>query len=144
MSLAKWIITGLAVATSFATAAEPSKKQADLEPGLWQFHIQYDVMGMPQTFEPYTTTRCISHDDPLPQVRRSGQECLQAQKPSVGNTIRWELDCSTDAELVHGQGRIRYVRNRGNGEVYVQTLGVSSPPYTMAFHIQGERIGTCH
>ncbi len=115
----------------------------DFEEGLWEFEVRYEVTGDPARFAPYTTTRCLSRDEPFPRIEREGQECKLHRQPALGRSVSWIVNCSSDWEMVHGQGRMTYVRDHGNGSLYVQILGPSSSPYNMVFHLRGQRVGEC-
>ena len=48
-----------------------AERQA-MVPGSWEFEIEYDLIGIPQTFPGYTVKQCIDDSAPFPNIYRHG------------------------------------------------------------------------
>jgi hypothetical protein len=119
-------------------------EKMEIETGLWEFAIRYEFIGVPQHFPEYVKKQCISAAAPVPAISRPGQECKDTLQGRFGqNTLTWELDCSTDWEMVHGMGRIHYDGAKASGDVHLQVLNPYNPPQPMVFRIKGKRLGNC-
>lgn len=128
----------LSLSASYAVA-EPRT----MIPGKWEFAIEYDLIGIPQTFPGYTVTECISERNPFPEISRPGHECQMQMRGRFGRTYTWMVNCSTDWEVVQGTGRIHYLRDTARGDVHLQILNPHNPPQHMVFRIRGEHRGEC-
>lgn len=122
-----------------------SSAQAEMRftEGLWEFAIRYDFIGIPQHFPAYVTRQCVTNADPIPTISRSGQECNDSLQGRFGRTITWQVNCSTEWEMVHGMGRIHYLGDQAIGDVHLQVVNPYNPPQPMLFRIRGNRLGDC-
>lgn len=134
-------IAGLLLALLCATAG--ARDEAGVIEGLWQFNVRYDFIGVPQHFPEYQVTQCITDAVPIPAISRTGQECHDRLQGRFGRTFTWQLDCSTEWEMVQGMGRIHYTREEAASDVYLQVLNPYNPPQPMVFHLHGKRLGEC-
>lgn len=114
-----------------------------LTPGSWEFDIEYDLMGIPQTFPRYTITECISESNPFPNISRQGDDCQMQMRGRFGRTYTWMLNCSSSWEMVQGMGRIHYFRDRAHGDVHLQIINPQNPPQHMLYRIDGRYQGEC-
>lgn len=140
------LFCGLLLACGAASAARADSNPFwdDFEEGLWQFEIDYQIVGAPRLpGQRYASNRCLTRDDPYPRIEREGQECRLSRQPPVGRSLSWSVNCSSDWEMVNGQGRMHYVRDHGSGDIRMQIHGQASPPYEMVFHLRARRIGAC-
>ncbi len=112
-------------------------------PGNWEFDVNYDLVGLPQSFPGYTITQCISDEAPFPSISRPGNECQMQLQGRFGNTYTWTLNCSDEWEMVQGMGRIHYADGKARGDVHLQVLNPQNPPQMMVFEITGRRNGSC-
>lgn len=116
----------------------------NIHEGLWEFTISYHMPGtMLRQTESYTDTRCISRNDPMPRIERSGQECTSVLQDHFGRSVSWQVNCSSQWEMVHGMGRMHYIDNTARGNVFMQIMGPIAPPQPMVFEINGRRLGDC-
>lgn len=120
-----------------------SAEEEMMQPGQWEFEVWYNFVGVPQRFPSYTQVQCISEGEPIPDISRAGHECRQQLEGEFGRTYTWQLNCSTDWEMVHGMGRIHYWGERARGDVHLQVINPYNPPQPMVFHIKGQRLGEC-
>jgi len=117
--------------------------QSELQEGKWTFTINYDFIGVPQHFPQYTKTQCITREHPLPEISRPGHECNRQLQGRFGRTYTWQLNCSTDWEMVQGLGRVHYWGDVAQGDVHLQVINPFNPPQPMIFRIKGKRLGEC-
>ena len=112
-----------------------------LQTGVWEFDVDYDLIGIPQTFPHYTITECISDEHPYPTISRPGDECQSLPQGQFGQTYTWSMNCSTNWETVQGMGRMHYFRNRAHGDVHLQIFNPQNPPQMMVFRLEGKYTG---
>ncbi len=111
--------------------------------GLWEFSIRYELIGMPQKLPEYVSKQCITESAPVPSISREGQECAERMQGRFGHTFTWQVDCSTEWEMVQGMGRIHYAGKEASGDVHLQVVNPYNPPQPMVFHLNGKRLGAC-
>lgn len=131
------------VSLAILCAATLAQAETDVTEGLWQFTIRYDFIGVPQHFPEYVVTQCITDESPVPAISRVGQECIDSVQGRFGSTITWQLDCSTEWEMVQGMGRVRYAAEEAGGEVFLQVVNPYNQPQPMVFHLSGKRLDDC-
>lgn len=120
-----------------------AQAQMAFNQGLWEFDIHYDFIGVPQSFPGFVTRQCITEAAPIPSISRPGQECTESLQGRFGRTFTWQLNCSTEWEMVHGMGRVHYMGDRATGDVHLQVVNPYNPPQPMLFSIRGKRLGDC-
>jgi hypothetical protein len=123
--------------------ALPAQAQMSIEEGLWEFDVRYDFIGIPQHFPSYKVKHCVSADSPIPKIARPGQNCTDSLQGRFGRTFTWQVNCSTEWEIVQGMGRIHYLGDHAQGDVHVQVSNPFNPPQPILFRIRGERLGDC-
>lgn len=137
------LLAGLMAGVGQALTAAEVPQQQGFVPGKWEFDIQYNFVGLPQTFPSYSTVQCLDEANPVPDISRVGHECRQALQGEFGRTYTWQLNCSTEWEMVHGMGRIHYREEKATGDVHLQVINPFNPPQPMVFYIEGRRLGNC-
>ena len=137
----RWMASLLCTAVSVM----PSTVPADTEviDGLWEFNIRYELIGVPQKMPEYLSKQCITESAPIPAISREGQECTERVQGRFGRTFTWQVDCSTEWEMVQGMGRIHYAGKEASGDVHLQVVNPYNPPQPMVFHLNGKRLGAC-
>lgn len=121
----------------------PLQAQMSIQKGLWEFDIEYDFIGVPQHFPSYKIRKCVTAADPAPTISRPGQSCNEVLQGRFGRTFTWQVNCSSEWEIVQGMGRIHYIGERARGDVHVQASNPFNPPQPIVFRIRGERLGVC-
>jgi len=122
---------------------QPLQAEMFFQEGLWEFDISYDFIGVPQHFPSYKVRQCMTAEAPMPSISRPGQICRDRLQGEFGRTYTWEVNCSTDWEIVQGMGRIHYLGDRAQGDVHVQVSNPYNPPQPIVFHLRGARMGVC-
>jgi hypothetical protein len=123
--------------------AQAVQAEMSINEGLWEFDIRYDFIGIPQHFPEYAKKQCISTAAPVPTISRPGQECGDRLQGRFGQTFTWQVDCTTEWEMVQGMGRSHYLGNQAIGDVHLQVLNPFNPPQPMLFRLRGRRLGDC-
>lgn len=121
----------------------PAQAETGLKGGLWEFAIRYDFIGVPQKLPEYVNKQCITEAAPVPAISREGQECTDRVQGRYGRTFTWQVDCSTEWEMVQGMGRIHYDEDGATGDVHLQVINPYNPPQPMVFYLRGQRLGDC-
>ena len=109
----------------------------------WLFDISYDIPGVAQTFPPYRRDQCLTAAAPVPDVSNPGQHCTTLLHGRFGNTLTWQIDCSSEWEIVQGAGRVTFNGESAGGNVQFQILSPFNAPQYMVFHIEGKPGGSC-
>lgn len=122
---------------------QPLQAEMAFEAGLWEFDISYNFIGIPQHFPSYKQKQCLTAEVPMPSISRPGQDCREILQGRFGRTFTWQVDCSTEWEIVQGMGRIHYLGDRAQGDVHVQASNPFNPPQPIVFRLSGERLGKC-
>ncbi len=140
----KRILTALLLTASTAACAA-SAEPTPLAPreGLWRFTIDYQLVGTPQEFTDYQIEQCLSPSDPVPHIERHAECRHTPHQGLLTEPLLWFVDCSSDEELVHGQGRLHFSGEQAHGNVYIQVLGSINPPQAMIFELEGQYLGEC-
>lgn len=139
LRLTTLVILAYSVALSGQALAAPQGINA----GKWAFNVEYDLIGIPQTFPGYTLQECLSEEKPFPSISRPGDECEMNLQGRFGSLYTWTLNCSDDWEMVQGMGRIDYNGESAAGDAHLQIVNPHNAPQMMEFRIQGKRQGNC-
>lgn len=131
------------VGTLCALLLSPLISFAESPSGSWRFDVEYELIGIPQTFPSYQITQCLNMNTPYPNISRPGHECQLQLQGRFGRTYTWMVNCSTDWEMVQGAGRIHFNGKQASGDVHLQILNPHNPPQHMVFHIKGQHQGNC-
>ena len=128
------VLPALMVMGSSAVAKEPQE---------WLFDISYDIAGIAQSFPAYHHDQCITDAAPMPDITNAGQKCSSRIHGRFGNTLTWQIDCSSEWEMVQGAGRITFEDGSAGGKVHLQILSPFAAPQYMVFTIEGKPAGSC-
>lgn len=109
----------------------------------WLFDIRYDIAGITETYPVYHHAQCLTDAVPMPDIANSGQHCSSRMHGRFGNTLTWQIDCSSEWEMVQGVGRVTFDKGNAGGIVHVQILSPFNGPQYMVFHIEGKAGGSC-
>ncbi len=140
----KYLIAALALlstTSALAAAAEPTPFMP--KEGLWRFTVSYRLMGIPQEFSDYQIEQCLSPSDAIPHIERHTECSHTPHHGFMPQPLLWFVDCSSDEELVHGQGRLHFMGDRAHGNVFMQVLANTNPPQAMVFELEGRYVGAC-
>lgn len=113
------------------------------EPQEWKFEIRYEIAGIAGTFPAYHREQCLSNVAPMPDITTPGQQCSARVHGWFGDTLTWQVDCSSDWEIVQGVGRVTFDKGRAGGDVHFQILSPGNAPEYMVFHIEGASGSSC-
>ncbi|MCK4791369.1 MAG: DUF3617 domain-containing protein [Desulfobacteraceae bacterium] len=122
----------IAVSISFAGSGP------DMQEGLWEITSKMKMRGM--DMPSYTHTQCITKKDLVPQSSQPGQECQVTDVKYKGNTVTWNVKCSTQGGEMTGTGRITYGGDSFEGTMKM-IMGGSG--MEMITYMSGRRIGDC-
>ena len=127
-------VAALLGAAGFA-GAEP-----DIRYGEWEFTTTFQIPMMPA---PMTTTnrQCLTKETMQPEPPPD-QRCSKQEIKVEGNTVRWEMECTTEGGTSRGVGEMVYAGDTAEGEMRF-TVDVNGQPMTMEYDMKGRRIGDC-
>lgn len=112
----------------------------DMKAGLWEITSSMEVPGM--KMPAYKHTQCLNSKDNIPQDsdmdKEHNQDCKIKNTEVKGNTVTWEVHCTSDGKPVNSYGKITYKGDSFNGESKMEVEGMN-----MVQKMSGRRIGNC-
>lgn len=127
------VILWLAV-VSFAHASSGP----DLNEGMWEITVNFEIPGMPMKMPPSTYTQCIKKNQAVPRDEQPGQECVSKDVTTKGNTVTWTVVCNNQGGQMTGKGQVTYHKDKMDGRMTMEGQGMN-----MISHFKGHRIGAC-
>src|SRR3970040_2354672 len=83
-------------------AAEP-----DIQEGRWETTVRVKVDGISFPV-PFTTEKCITPDDLIPNSVNQGSQCVIENIEVTGNDVSWTVECVDDKGSLRGHGVVTY------------------------------------
>lgn len=114
-----------------------------LQPQQWVFATRYEMDGVAQPLAAVRSEYCLSDAAPIPDIALPGQECSSHLHGRFGDTLTWQLDCSSDWEIVQGAGRLTFKEDIAQGELHLQILSPVDTPQQMVLRLEGRAAGRC-
>lgn len=114
-----------------------------MDPAEWSFDIRYNIGGVAQPLAAYHHEQCLTEAAPVPDIAKPGQSCSTHLHSRFGNTLTWQIDCSSDWEIVQGVGRLSFEDGHAGGTVHLQILSPVNAPQQMVLNIEGRAAGRC-
>lgn len=113
----------------------------DINEGLWEITLKAEIEGMPMSMPPVTNTQCITKDTLVPKSDQPGQECQITNQKTVGNTITYDIECSSPGGSMKGHGEATYTGDTMTGKMEMTMPGQGD--MKMIMKMSGKRIGPC-
>ena len=113
----------------------------DVNEGLWEITVKVDFEGMPMTMAPITNTQCITKDTVVPKSDQYGQECKIINQKTKGNTLTYDIECSSPGGSMKGHGEATYTGDSMTGTMEANMPGQAD--IKMITKMSGKRIGPC-
>ncbi len=133
----KFIVKIVFFVTLGAVATEA--KELDLKPGMWQWTTTMQMQEMGFSMPPITYSYCISEKDLIPtQSSQESKDCKLTQNKTVGNTVMWTVECTTEGEKSVSTGKMTYKKTTAEGKIEMTSQGMK-----MISTISGKRTGNC-
>lgn len=129
----------LALLTVVAVAACSSGP--NMEDGIWEMTTTMEMEGMPAgmpKLPPMTFRQCLSSDKMIPTQQRQNQDCEVLEQDISGNTVTWQMRCTTNGTVSEMSGSSTYSGDTMEGSSQVSTKGMK-----MSSHVTGRRLGDC-
>ena len=134
-------VTLILTALFFLFFSETATADYDINEGLWEMTVKVEIEGMPMTMAPITNTQCITKDMMVPKSGQQGQECEITNQKTVGNTLTYDIECSSPGGSVKGHGEVTYTGDTMTGKM--ETNMSSQGDMKMITKMSGKRIGPC-
>ena len=134
-------VTLILTALFFLLFSETATADYDINEGLWEMTVKVEIEGMPMTMAPITNTQCITKDMMVPKSGQQGQECEITNQKTVGNTLTYDIECSSPGGSMKGHGEATYT-----GDTMTGTMEANMPcqgDMKMITKMSGKRIGPC-
>ncbi|RJR16415.1 MAG: DUF3617 family protein [Nitrospiraceae bacterium] len=127
-----------ALITTFLVLFLASSSSAlELKDGLWEITSSMEMPGM--KMPPFKHTQCLTSKDSVPRDKpEDTRDCKIINTSTKGNTVTWEIKCTTDGETVKSIGKITYKGDTFDGETRTRMEGMD-----MVQKMSGRRIGNC-
>lgn len=134
--MTKLLIRSVVVALMLVTAAWAG--EMSMKEGQWEMTIETEMEGMPMKMPPTTFSQCITQQEPVPQSRQPGQECVTKDVVKKGDTVSWTVVCDTPAGSTTGKGKITYKGDTMEGSMTMTAQGMK-----MVSRFTGRHVGPC-
>ena len=113
----------------------------NLQPGLWEITTVMESPNMPMAMPPTTAQQCLSEEDYVPKSNASASSCEIANLKVDGNTVSYDLTCSSEGNETVSSGRITYAGTTMEGTFEMKVSGQAN--MQMTSRLSGRRIGPC-
>lgn len=110
----------------------------NMKDGLWEITSRLEMPGMPMEMPAQTYTQCITRKDSVPKGQNA-EDCKILKKETRGDTVIWDMECSTPEGRMRMQGEITYAGTSFKGTVRMQ----SADGMDMLNKMSGRRVGDC-
>ncbi|MES9936269.1 MAG: DUF3617 family protein, partial [Sedimenticola sp.] len=110
----------------------------NMNPGLWEWSTEMEMPGMPMKMPPTVYQQCITREDLVPREGGQNQDCEITEMETSGDTVSWQMTCSSPAGQVISSGKMTYAGDSATGEMSVNTAGME-----MLSRSRGRRLGEC-
>lgn len=128
--------TLLILFTGSACTADPI-----MDEGEWEMAMQMEMSGMPEGMPPMpamTFRQCLTNDMMVPSQQHSNQDCEKMEQDVSGNTVTWNMRCTTNGVVSEMNGSSTYDGDTMKGTMYMTSQGMK-----MTSHVTGRRLGPC-
>lgn len=110
----------------------------NMNPGMWEWTATIEMPGMPMQIPPSSYSSCLTTADFVPKDSKLGQTCETIDLQTNGDTVSWNMTCTSSQGSATSQGQITYSGDSAVGEVQVNTHGMQ-----MLSKMTGRRLGPC-
>ncbi len=110
----------------------------NMNPGMWQWTATIEMPGMPMQLPPSSYSTCITEADFVPKDSKLGQSCETIDLQTQGDTVSWNMSCTTPQGVATSQGQVTYSGDTAVGEMQVTSMGMQ-----MFSKTKGRRLGPC-
>ena len=97
-----------------------------------------EMEGVAFTMPPIVYSNCLSKKDLIPEQSKENKDCKMLENKVTGNSIKWKMECKTEAGKSLSIGKITYNKTTAKGEIKVVTSNM-----TMISKLNGRYTGKC-
>lgn len=115
----------------------------DVQEGRWETTVRVivDDIAFPA---PFTTEKCITAQDLIPNSVTDGAECVIENIETVGNDVSWSINCADAKGTLHGHGIVTYAGKTLQGAMEMVARDAAGNVLSKAtYEMKGERKGDC-
>jgi len=118
----------------------------DMKEGLWEITITstMEMPGMSMPMPPQKYTQCITKKDCVPKNTQEGERCEDMDATVEGNTVSWNINCTTSEGTTRGKGKITYNGNTYEGVMNMTFSNKDGSSGKMTNTMNGRWIGNCN
>ena len=118
--------------------------ELNLEEGYWDTTVIIRVQGGILPVPVIRSSKCITHQDPLPNSTQPSQRCQVSHRTIVGNDVSWRIECADEKGKMVGDGKITYAGKKFEGGMDVSITEIGGDRHlNMRYDMHGERVGAC-
>ncbi len=110
----------------------------NMNPGMWEWTATMEMPGMPMQLPPSSYSTCITSVDFIPKDSKLGQSCETIDLQTHGDTVSWNMSCTTPQGSATSQGQITYSGDTAVGDMQINSMGM-----LMLSKTTGRRLGPC-
>src|SRR3972149_2865718 len=98
-------LSALLLLSSVAFSAAP-----DMVDGEWETSFDTQIEGMPFAVPgmSFKIKQCLTKDDAVPKSKEKDDTCKVKDMKTVGNNVKWTIECSDKDATTIGEGDITY------------------------------------
>lgn len=127
------LLLGAGLLTSVAPAAAAGPKAGDE----WELKTTMEMPGMPFAIPPTVIRQCIE-DQSVPYQQKPGEKCETVYKNFSGNTLKWQVVCTSKDGKMEMTGESTY-----SGNTMDSKIKMKSAQGDMSMHMTGKKLGPC-
>ncbi len=115
----------------------------NMQDGQWEITSTMNMPGMPAAMPPVKHTQCITKKDMIPQTKQKNQKCTVTDTKISGDTVSWNVKCTTDGNDMTGNGKITYKGDTFEGTFVINMKVPGQGSMKMTQNMKGRRLGPC-
>jgi hypothetical protein len=119
-------------------------RAVDMKEGMWEHTMEVKMEGMPGApVMPFTTTKCMTKKDLVPQSSQNKQNCKILEQKVTGNKVIWKARCTEKNSVIESEGDITYNGTTYSGSQKTKITEKGGQVMTSTTKMKGRRIGDC-
>ena len=114
----------------------------DFNPGEYEITVKVEMQGMAGGMPSQTMIQCLTEQAPVPNTSANAHGCKVKEMKTVGNTIKYVMDCDQQGMKSETKGQVTHKGNSFEGKSETK-MGPGAGGMTIISTFKGRRIGNC-